>query len=189
MRERLAATPLPVVDAADDARAAVALILRARPEGGTELLFIRRADDPRDPWSGHIAFPGGRMDKTDRDSLATAVRETREEIGLALDDHAELLGALPDLPAIARGKRFGMTLSPHVFQLREGAPPLVPNQEVAAIVWADLAPLAAGTLRTTFPYVHEGKPLELPGHRLGEHVVWGLTFHMLESFLGIVGPE
>lgn len=168
-----------------EARAAVALILRPRDES-TEILFIRRAEDPRDPWSGHMAFPGGRMDPEDRDAHATAVRETHEEIGLALDQHAVSLGPLPDLPAMARGKRVGLTISPHVFLLERGTPVLAPNHEVAETIWADLAPIAAGELRTSFPYVYEGRSLELPGHKLGERVVWGLTYHMLESFLGIV---
>lgn len=171
---------------AGETRAAVALVLRPRPDDSTDLLFIRRAEDPRDPWSGHMAFPGGRMDPDDRDALATAIRETHEEIGLALEHHATALGALPDLPAIARGKRVGLTISPHVFVLDRGAPPLVPNEEVAETIWADLAPIAAGALRTSFPYVHAGQALELPGHKLGDRVVWGLTYHMLESFLGIV---
>ena len=83
-------------------RAAVATILREGLEG-PEVLLIRRAENPRDPWSGHMAFPGGREAPEDRDLLATAVRETHEEVGLDLQRSAHLLGRLDALPAVARG--------------------------------------------------------------------------------------
>src|SRR4051812_3842337 len=56
-------------------RAAVAAILRDAAEG-PEILFIRRAEHPQDPWSGHMAFPGGREEPGDADLLETAIRET-----------------------------------------------------------------------------------------------------------------
>ncbi|HYN43940.1 MAG TPA: NUDIX domain-containing protein, partial [Thermoanaerobaculia bacterium] len=57
-------------------KAAVAVILRDG-DGGVELLFIRRAEHPRDPWSGQMGLPGGRVDPGDASPLAAALRETR----------------------------------------------------------------------------------------------------------------
>ena len=57
-------------------RAAVALIFRAGESGMPELLFIRRADYPADPWSGQVAFPGGREESGDVNLANTAIRET-----------------------------------------------------------------------------------------------------------------
>lgn len=62
-------------------RSAVAMILQVR-EGELHILMIKRAEREGDPWSGHMAFPGGRMDKADAHGFAVAVRETEEEIGL-----------------------------------------------------------------------------------------------------------
>src|SRR4051812_5322491 len=84
--------------------AAVAAILRESPTtGGVELFFIRRAEHPQDPWSGHVAFPGGRRDPEDVTLLATAIRETREEVGIDLTI-SDVVARLPDIPAVTRSK-------------------------------------------------------------------------------------
>ena len=80
--------PLVLPVAEGQTRAAVAALLRPGSDGA-EFLFIHRADDPRDHWSGHMAFPGGRVEPTDADSLAAALRETREEVDLDLSAAAE----------------------------------------------------------------------------------------------------
>ena len=161
------------------ARAAVAIVVRPRVDED-EILLIRRSQRADDPWSGHMAFPGGRSEPSDADLCATAIRETRAEIGLDLLAHAELLGRLDDLAAIARGRRTGLTISPFVFAARQ-VPPLVLNHEVDEVVWAPLGPLQRGEAAMIVPYEHEGRTLELPGYRVGEHVVWGLTHRMLAS--------
>lgn len=163
-----------------DRQAAVAAILRApaSPGADAEVLLVRRAEHPGDPWSGHMAFPGGRRDPEDATLLDTALRETREEIGLDLAEHGALLARLPDVPAMARGRRIGMVIAPFVFTLR-AAPELVLNDELVEAVWAPLGPLARGELDATHPYEHEGRRLDLPCYRVGERVVWGLTHRML----------
>jgi 8-oxo-dGTP pyrophosphatase MutT (NUDIX family) len=164
-------------------RAAVAAVLRDAPDGGgAELLFIRRAERVGDPWSGHVAYPGGRKDVLDSTLLHTAVRETREEVGLDLEAHGELLARLPDVTAVVRGHPLGLVIAHFVFALR-GAPDLVPNEEVASLIWTPLATLARGEGAGTMIVEHEGKKHELPCIRLGEHVLWGLTYNMLVTLL------
>ncbi len=168
----------------DHKRAAVATILREGAQG-PEVLLIRRAEHPRDPWSGHMAFPGGRQDPGDADLFATAVRETREEIALDLREGARLLGRLDDLPAIARGRRTGMVIAPFVFELLRDAP-FVPNYEVAEALWAPIGPLMRGERLTTIPYVLQGRRIELPAHDIDGRIVWGLTFRMLDGLFSLL---
>ncbi len=167
------------------ARAAVAAVLRPGPHGA-EVLLIRRADREGDPWSGHMAFPGGRAQPTDRDPRATAVRETREEVGIDLDAHGRLIGRLPDLDAFARGRRAGLVIAPFVFALDGEASLTFDPREVADAIWAPLAPLARGEGASTFVYDRDGVSLELPCWSVQGHVVWGLTYRMLEALFEVL---
>lgn len=167
-----------------DKRAAVGTILR-RTDADLEVLLIRRAERAGDPWSGHMAFPGGGQEPEDADLEATAVRETREEVGLWLREHGRLVGRLDDVRATARGTVTGLVVSPFVFEL-VGAPPLSTSAEVAEIHWAPIGPMLAGERDATIDYVWQGQTLQLPGFRLdarGEpRIVWGLTHKMLSMF-------
>lgn len=169
------------------ARAAVAAILRERPGGEAELFFIQRAEHPKDPWSGHIAFPGGRHEPTDASLLATAIRETQEEVGLDLT-RAELVGRLPDVPAFSRSKRGRLVVTPWVFAMR-GEPAVTPNEEVQSVIWTPFSTLARGEGRGTYAFTYEDKPYELPCIRLepGQKVLWGMTYRMLETMLEALG--
>ena len=167
--------------------AAVAAILRDGA-AGAEVLLIRRATKEGDPWSGHMALPGGRRDPDDRDLLHTAIRETAEEVGLQLDAAASLLGRLDDLPAIARGRPVGMLIATFVFAI-EGDPVLVPRAgEVQEALWAPLDPLHRGERDATHAYEFEGRHLALPAWDVGGRVVWGLTHRMLSALFEVVTP-
>lgn len=157
-------------------RAAVAAILRYR--GDAEILLIRRSEQPGDPWSGHMAFPGGRSDPTDDITQDTAERETREEVGLDLTRQAELLGRLDDLTAMARGRTINLVVEPFVYLLHDDVE-LTLNEEVDEALWTQLAPMQRGELDCTRPYSFEGQLLQLPAYQVGPHVVWGLTYRML----------
>jgi 8-oxo-dGTP pyrophosphatase MutT (NUDIX family) len=166
-----------------DRRAAVAAVLRVR-DGGPEVLLIERAVREGDRWSGQVALPGGREDERDVDLRATAVRETREEVGLDLGG-ARLLGRLPWVRAVARGKMLPMTISPFVFGLDGGAdePALVLSDEVAAAFWFPLAPAADGRLDDRYEWRLGPLPMKFPCWRWQGRVVWGLTYQMLRSLI------
>lgn len=191
----LARWPSHVIEGPDvERRAAVSAILR-EAEGDLQVLLIRRAEREGDPWSGHMAFPGGGHEARDRDLEATAVRETLEEVGLRLDEHARLIGTLDDVRATARGTVTGLVVTPFVFELR-GAPPLNTSPEVSEIHWAALGPMFRGETAATIDYPWQGQTLKLPGFRIAssgrareEPIVWGLTHKMLAAFFARLRDE
>lgn len=165
-------------------RASVALVVRPEPSD-LELLLIRRAEFPGDPWSGHMALPGGRHDPGDPDALATALRETREEVGIHLDGAGALLGPLERL-----GPRPGappVEISPFVFAVPAGSS-TVTNHEVDLAVWIPLRHLAQPGAATEYLYaLGDADPVPFPAYGIGEYVIWGLTYRILTSFLEITG--
>lgn len=175
--------------AAEPPQAAVAIVLRFAPS--LDVLLIRRSEHDGDPWSGHMAFPGGRRDPSDESTLATALRETLEEVGWDLRHDAEHLGALAPLPAVARGHALDLEIVPHVFVAHRTSE-LVLSDEVVEALWTPVEPLVDGQVDTVRPYRYEGYDLELPAYQVGEHVVWGLTYRMLGMLferLGAMRPQ
>jgi len=162
-----------------DRTAAVAIILRERSRR-TEVLLIRRAQRAGDPWSGHMGLPGGHREAGDPDLLATAVRETREEIGLDLGLLAELLGSLPDMQASARGQTLSMRITPFVFGLVDTVEPQA-SAEVEEVLWAPTGPLARSEHPKHVRVEHAGTTVELPGWDVRGRTVWGLTYQMLST--------
>jgi 8-oxo-dGTP pyrophosphatase MutT (NUDIX family) len=177
-------SPVLLPDIEGQTRAAVAAVLR-EGESGAEFLFIHRAEDPRDPWSGHMAFPGGRVDANDSGPLAAALRETREEIGFDLAQGARQIGRLSDVAAVGRGRPMNMVITPFVFA-SETVPHLVPNHEVAEIVWVPAGFLSDHRNRESMEYQRAGLSLELPCYRYQEHLIWGLTLGMVDEILSLV---
>ena len=174
-----------------DRRAAVAVVAR-QGAAGDELLFIRRAEHPLDPWSGHMAFPGGMVDPGDADPLAAARRETREELALDLDRDAALLGRLSDVKPLSL--RASLAITPFVFALRAadgdgGGPQLVPDdREVQEALWIPWSFFADRNNRSTFFWARNGVPVPMPCYKFGdERVVWGLTLRMVDELLELVG--
>jgi 8-oxo-dGTP pyrophosphatase MutT (NUDIX family) len=161
--------------------ASVALVLRPGPHG-PELLLIRRAERAGDPWSGHMALPGGRRDPGDADAEDTAARETHEEVGIDLRGEGRLLGALDEVrPVSQRAPK--ILVSPFVYAVRPDACAR-PNPEVALALWVPVADLASPSAVTEFIYqLEDGTAVTFPAFGAGEHVVWGLTYRILTGFL------
>jgi 8-oxo-dGTP pyrophosphatase MutT (NUDIX family) len=168
-------------------QAAVAAVLRSGREG-VELLFIHRAEHDRDPWSGHMSFPGGRVEDDDADPLATAVRETSEEVALDLGRRATLIGQLSEVDAIGRGRRVGMVIVPYVFVLDRPCE-LRPNHEVQEIVWVPLSFLLDRGNRSRLTWTRLGVPVPLPCYRYQGHVIWGLTLIMVDELRRLVSSQ
>ncbi|MHB1097837.1 MAG: NUDIX hydrolase [Gemmatimonadaceae bacterium] len=181
LRALTASTPSPAPRDEPFHEAAVALVLH--PVGdGLEALFIKRATREGDPWSGQIALPGGRREVDEPDLLRTAIRETYEEIGVDLATDGVLLGELDELrprspllpPVVVR---------PFVFAVAE-RPTFVLSEEVAEVFWTPLCevfdPERKQEITIEFPGIH----MKRPAIGVGEHVIWGMTEHILRTFEG-----
>mgnify|MGYP001185285300 CR=1 FL=1 len=166
--------------------AAVALIFV--PEGdGLSLCMIRRSEHPDDPWSGHMAFPGGRMDPQDGDGLQTAIRETVEEVGLSLQP-SQCVGRLSSVKVPKGVSSQQLVVEPFVFLLEEPVA-LVPNEEVAAVYFFSLQQLLAGEGRGLFEYSWKGMPVQLDCIDLKGCRIWGLSLRILDELLEKLAPE
>jgi len=161
--------------------AAVALVLR--PTGrGLEALFIKRADHPNDPWSGHVGLPGGRAESHDEGLVHTAIRETEEEIGLSLARDRHLLGPLDETRATARTKSIDMKIAPFVFAAVDAPDQLILSDEVAATHWIPLAELFDSSHTASVTMQHAGQILRFPAIEVRGLTIWGLTLRMLRNF-------
>jgi len=164
--------------------AAVSLILRETRDDDVEVLFIKRATREDDPWSGQIALPGGRHEASDLSLEDTAVRETREEVGLDLRRHGAIIGALDELrprtpvlpPVIVR---------PYVATITADAT-IGSSDEVAGLFWAPLDELLDPSATRETEIVVRRMPSVRPAIHFGGHVIWGMTEHILRTFEEII---
>lgn len=164
-------------------QAAVALILRDGPTG-LEVLFIRRAEHPEDPWSGHMALPGGRKDPGDATLANAAMRETQEEVGLALEQ-AMLLGRLDDIKA-GRLEVLDLSVTPFVYYF-PAPPPVTPNYEVAEAVWLPLDHVTDPTQVSAYVLHWNDAHQAFPAFVLGAYTIWGLTYRVLAGVAALLG--
>jgi 8-oxo-dGTP pyrophosphatase MutT (NUDIX family) len=171
-----------------DRHASVALVLRDGRAHGAEILFIERAVKEGDPWSGHMAFPGGRVDAPHESPEEAAVRETLEEVGLSLAA-GEKLGRLDDLEGRHAGRSAGMVISGFVYHLPEPGALVTQVSEVREAFWVPVRDLVEPARQVRRAFRGTGT-FEFPGIVVGEpdrHVVWGLTYRFLEVFFRALG--
>ncbi|MDE0898324.1 MAG: CoA pyrophosphatase [Longimicrobiales bacterium] len=162
--------------------AAVAMVVRGEPQ--LDFLLIKRATSERDPWSGQMALPGGRWERTDSGLLHTARRETMEETGVNLEIHGSPLGRLEDVtPSSTRLPP--MRIAPFVFGVPAGTEAEVASPEVQSVHWIPLDVLRAPETSTDVRIQLPGLDKRFPSyHVIGEHV-WGLTHRILTGFLDL----
>ena len=162
--------------------AAVAVIL-AEGVSGVEALFIHRAERAGDPWSGQIAFPGGRRDADDADLLDTAIREAREEIGVDLSG-AERLARLSDLrprtPVLP-----AVYVRPFVFAVPTH-PSITLSAEAQGAFWVPFTRLVAPGTRRDVVVTVRGAELTVSAFVLDGRVIWGMTERILTPLLELV---
>ena len=155
-----------------DANAAVALLLKLVNQD-LEVFFVKRVESPIDPWSGQMALPGGRRDAKDQNLKHTVVRETLEETNINLLDRCRFLGVIDPVRSAIKPE---MKILPFVVLL-EHEPSIKLNEELERFVWISPEELVQhkGTVKFSFG--------ELPAYIVGNSVIWGLTYRILEMFV------
>ena len=144
--------------------------------------MIRRATRAGDPWSGHMAFPGGRRDPEDSSDLACAVRETEEEIALDLSDLGTRICTLADVNTGWRADRPEMLVTPFVFTVST-LPALRPNHEVDGVVSVPFAYLLDRSNRVPLKWEWRGTQVESDSYLYKEHRIWGLSLMMIDELI------
>jgi 8-oxo-dGTP diphosphatase len=159
------------VSEGQDGDAAVALLLKLADKD-LKILFVKRAENPADPWSGQMAFPGGRRDAADRSLKQTVVRETLEETSINLLHRCRFLGVMESQKSTARPE---MKIVPFVVLL-EHESSIKLNEELEKFVW--ISPEELDHHRSTVKFSFG----EFPAYVVGNIVIWGLTYRILEVF-------
>lgn len=166
--------------APDRMEAAVALIIR--PRETLDVLLIKRAVHERDPWSGHMALPGGRWEPGDLGLQDTATRETREETGVDLRTDGIELGILDIVQPVNRGLPIER-IAPFAFAVSPSVEAVVASDELDSVHWVPIDVLTDPETATTTRIHFSGFSKSFPSyHVVGEHV-WGLTHRILTGFL------
>lgn len=182
IKDQLNQNPARLLNQPDWRQAAVALLVHHDESSGLQVLMIQRAKDENDPWSGHLALPGGRVEEGDANPKAAAERETLEEIGVNLTA-AEFLGQLDDVDA----DRFPMIISCYVYGLKEIPVHSADPIEVADVFWLPLSCLEEDRRqREIFPVTEDPRrafpAVKVPGK---EQPLWGITYKILKRFLNV----
>jgi 8-oxo-dGTP pyrophosphatase MutT (NUDIX family) len=179
IRRRLAAYEPRQAAVGERPQAAVLLPLYAQ-RGELHVVLTKRTEAVKSH-KGEISFPGGSLEAVDRDLVATALRESDEEIGLRPAD-VEVIGRLDDMVMVSR---FHVTA--YVGMIAAAAPYAWQPQvaEVAAVIEVPLCHLLDPANRTRVPRQREGEVVYLDAFRYGEHLIWGATARILRNFIEV----
>lgn len=144
-----------------------------------EVLVIQRAFHPKDPWSGHLSFPGGKLEQ-DESPLEAAIRECHEEIGLYLSNDQLLLS----MPTGVAGSTQGLhkTIQPFVFIINEKPTLTLNTKEVRQVFWLSITNFKNPSLHTCQNNLSSIEPQkDFPGFPLNEHFLWGFSYETLKK--------
>lgn len=160
------------------------LILFYKKEEETHLVLIQRAIY-KGTHSGQIAFPGGKVEESDKDIIHTALREANEEVGVEIDD-VEVLGKLSDVYIPVSN----FLVTP-VVGIINYAPAFIPElREVAEIVELRVGHLIqVETLSLSNIKLSNGLMMKVPTFEFNQKIIWGATALMLNELRHILKRE
>ena len=162
--------------AADPVRAAVLILMYPSNEGTTSLVFIKR-NEYDGPHSGQVSLPGGAWEKGDGSIENTAIRETREELGI--DGDIEILGSLSELHIPVSN----FLVSPFVGYMDQ-TPEFHPDEsEVQFVIETPLQKLMDPRNQDSETMVSHEQTIEAPFYRIGDEKIWGATAMILSEYL------
>ena len=169
-------------------RSAVATVLHVDGDGRTEVLLMQRAARDGDPWSGHISYPGGRMQEEDANAIATAEREMLEEVGLDIRQSGKFVARLSDVITREHSRMRPMVVTPYVY-IVESKPATVSSIEAISSFWCPLEFLADRRNRERMTWPVGGSklnvPLSMPCYHFENKRIWGLTLLMLDELVSV----
>jgi 8-oxo-dGTP pyrophosphatase MutT (NUDIX family) len=165
-----------------DREAAVTLLIR--PRDCLQVLLIRRAELHGDPWSGHVALPGGRRAPGDADLFATACRETEEEVGVPVPRVGTFVGSLDEV-APATPLLPPITIAPFVHAVPPGTRVRPDPREVQAALWVPVDALREASAASEIEIALPPGPRTFPCLVHADFVIWGLTYRILQQFLEV----
>ena len=155
-----------------EANAAVAILLKP-DEQDMDILFVKRAENPRDPWSGQIALPGGKRSIKDRDLKETVFREILEETGINLFDRCSFLGVTAPVRSQLNPE---IRVLPFVFLLEHEHTVRLNMDELERYYWIPMGDLIRNERAARFRFGTR------PAFIVGDVIIWGLTFRILKGF-------
>ncbi len=161
-----------------DSTAAVAIVMK-QGRKDLEILFVKRVVNPKDPWSGQMAFPGGKRSENDKTLKETLMRETFEEVNIDLGT-SQILGVLKALVSLPRPD---MKILPFIVLLKDEPEIKLNEEELEDFVWISLRDLLKNKGKVTFPFG------EFPAFIVGTYTIWGLTYRILEELLCIMNED
>ena len=170
----------PLLPATITPAAVLVPVVERRP--GLTVLLTERADDLKHH-PGQVSFPGGRQEAHDPDPIATALRETEEEIGLA-SRHVELIGALPDY---LTGTGFRVT--PVVGLVRPPFDLRLDAFEVAEAFEVPLAHFLDARNHQEHSIMHEGRLRRFHAMPYHGYFIWGATAGIIMSLYRLLDDE
>jgi len=147
------------------------------------LLMIQRRENPQDPWSGQMAFPGGHADARDRTLLDTVIREAIEEVGVDVRDH-KLLGCLPNV----HPRNAPMVVAPFIFLLAGEVRP-VTSREAKEVLWVPMTFLLDSKNITSSMFTIDDEEITMPCYKYLDHIIWGMSFRIIRDIIQTITRE